>query len=85
MGDTFRAATPELDATYRRLRAAELPAVEMESEAYQAYREQAGPAGGSSTHMPNYLRWMQQAGFVSVDCAWKHFSLAVVYGERPAI
>ena len=31
--------------------------------------------------MPNYLRWMEQAGFTGVDCAWKQFSLAVVYGE----
>jgi hypothetical protein len=27
---------------------------------------------------------MRQAGFISVDCAWKQFSIAVVYGERPA-
>jgi tRNA (cmo5U34)-methyltransferase len=84
IGDTFRAATPALDNTYRRLRAAAQSSCDPDAAAYEAFRTQAGPAGGSSTQMPNYLRWMRQAGFVSVDCAWKHFSIAVVYGERPA-
>jgi tRNA (cmo5U34)-methyltransferase len=84
IGDAFRAATPELDSTYRRLRAAAQSSCDPDAAAYEAFRTQAGPAGGSSTQMSHYLRWMRQAGFVSVDCAWKQFSIAVVYGERPA-
>jgi tRNA (cmo5U34)-methyltransferase len=83
IGDTFRAATPALDATYRQLRAAAASDATSQTAAYEAYRQQAGPAGGSSTHLSNYLRWLGQSGFHSVDCVWKHFSLAVVYGERP--
>ena len=83
IGDTFRAPTPELDATYRQMRAAEQPHTDGNDAAYEAYRQNAGPAGGSGTAMPNYLRWMRQAGFTSVDCVWKYFSVAVVYGERP--
>jgi tRNA (cmo5U34)-methyltransferase len=83
IGDTFRAATPALDATYRQLRAVAPPDSTPQTAAYEAYRQQAGPAGGSSTHLSHYLRWLGQAGFQSVDCVWKHFSLAVVYGERP--
>jgi tRNA (cmo5U34)-methyltransferase len=83
IGDTFRAATPELEAAYRRLRAAEPSDNSVDAAAYEAYRQQAGPAGGSSTQLHDYLRWLRQAGFVSVDCVWKYFSLAVVYGQRP--
>jgi len=83
IGDTFRAPTPELDTTYRRLRTPDRP--DPDAAAYESYRQQAGPAGGSSTYMQHYFRWMQQAGFCSVDCVWKHFSLAVVYGERPRV
>ena len=83
IGDTFQAPTPALDDTYRRLRAANHTAPVQDSAAYTAYRQHAGPAGGTSTQLQNYLRWLRQAGFTSVDCVWKHFSLAVVYGERP--
>ena len=83
IGDTFRAPTPALDDTYRRLRAANHAAPVQDTAAYTAYRQHAGPAGGSSTQLQNYLRWLRQAGFTSVDCVWKHFALAVVYGERP--
>lgn len=84
IADTFRAATPALDATYRQLRAAE-PASPDDDAAYEAFRAQAGPAGGSATHLERYLGWMRQAGFTSVDCVWKYFSLAVVYGEHPQV
>jgi tRNA (cmo5U34)-methyltransferase len=83
IGDTFRAPSATLDETYRRLRAANDAAANHDAAAYATYRQQAGPAGGSSTQLLNYLRWLRQAGFRNVDCVWKYFSLAVVYGERP--
>lgn len=82
IADTFRAATPALDATYRQLRAV-APAAPDDNAAYEAFRAQAGSAGGSATHLERYLGWMRQAGFTGVDCVWKYFSLAIVYGERP--
>ena len=84
LGDAFEAATPALGDTYRRLIAAELARRGVDTAASDAYRNRSGPSGGASTQVQAYLRWMQQAGFVNVDCVWKHFGRAVVYGERPA-
>jgi hypothetical protein len=42
-----------------------------------------GTASSGGEHSYKILR-MQQAGFSNVDCVWKHFARAVVYGERPA-
>lgn len=84
LGDAFQAATPALGDTYRRLIAAQQAQHGADRSAYEAYSRCSGPSGGASTHVQAYLRWMQQAGFVNVDCVWKHFGRAVVYGERPA-
>ena len=47
-----------------------------------AYRSRnSQPSGGASTALHKYLLWMQQAGLSNVDCVWKHFARAVVYGE----
>lgn len=83
IGDTFSAPTPALDAIYGRLHASEQPDTDPDAAAYEAYRDRAGSSGASRTQLRHYLRWMQQAGFPSVDCVWKYFSFAVVYGERP--
>lgn len=83
LGDAFQAAAPALEDTYRRRIAAELARRGVDTTAYEAYSRRSGPSGGASTHVPAYLRWMQQAGFVNADCVWKHFGRAVVYGERP--
>ena len=84
LGDAFQAATPALGDTYRRLIAAEQAHRGGDTSAYEAYSRRSGPSGGASTQVQAYLRWMQQAGFMNVDCVWKHFGRAVVYGERPA-
>jgi tRNA (cmo5U34)-methyltransferase len=84
LGDAFEAATPALGDTYRRLSAAEMERRGVDTAAADTYRSRSGPSGGASTQVQAYLRWMQQAGFVNVDCVWKHFGRAVVYGERPA-
>jgi hypothetical protein len=58
----------------------------METPVSDAYRRRnSQPSGGSSTSLQKYLLWMQQARFVNVDCVWKHFGRAVVYGERPSV
>lgn len=31
------------------------------------------------------LGWLREAGFVDVDCYWKHFELAVLAGYRPMV
>lgn len=85
IGDTFQAASPDLDEIYRQLRAAPPPAGGGGDAAYEAYRAQAGPAAGSSAPLSHYVRWLQQAGFTEVDCVWKYFSLAIIYGTRPAV
>lgn len=84
LGDAFQATTPALGDTYRRLIAEEMERRGVDTAAADAYRSRSGPSGGASTQVQAYLRWMQQAGFVNVDCVWKHFGRAVVYGERPA-
>jgi len=83
LGDAFQAATPALGETYSRLIAADQAHSGVDTAAVDAYRRRSGPSGGASTQVQAYLRWMQQAGFVNVDCVWKHFGRAVVYGERP--
>ena len=84
LGDAFEATTPALGETYRRLTAEDMARRGVDTAATDAYRSRSGPSGGASTQVQAYLRWMQQAGFVNVDCVWKHFGRAVVYGERPA-
>jgi tRNA (cmo5U34)-methyltransferase len=86
LGDAFQAATPTLSARYRDLSAATLVQQGVtETPVYTAYRQRnSQPSGGASTALQKYLLWMQQAGLVNVDCVWKHFARAVVYGERPA-
>lgn len=85
LGDAFQVPTPALGERYRQLTAAEFERQGVvETPAYVEYRSRnSQPSGGASTHLHKYLHWMQQAGFRNVDCVWKHFSRAVVYGERP--
>ena len=84
----FRAALavePDNPECYRQLTAAEFERQGVvETPAYAEYRSRnSQSSGGASTQLQKYLQWMQQAGFSNVDCVWKHFSRAVVYGERP--
>jgi tRNA (cmo5U34)-methyltransferase len=85
LGDAFQAATSTLGERYRQLTVEEIERQGVvETPAYVEYRSRnRQPSGGASTHLQKYLQWMQQAGFSNVDCVWKHFSRAVVYGERP--
>ena len=85
LGDAFQPATPALGARYRQLTAEEFERQGIvETPAYAEYRSRnSQPSGGASTHLQKYLQWMQQAGLSNVDCVWKHFARAVVYGERP--
>jgi len=85
LGDAFQAATSALGERYRELTAEECEHQGVvETPAYVEYRSRnSQPSGGASTHLQKYLHWMQQAGLSNVDCVWKHFSRAVVYGERP--
>jgi tRNA (cmo5U34)-methyltransferase len=87
LGDAFQAATPTLGERYRDLSMAALARQGiMETPVSDAYRRRnSQPSGGSSTSLQKYLLWMQQARFVNVDCVWKHFGRAVVYGERPSV
>jgi tRNA (cmo5U34)-methyltransferase len=86
LGDAFQAATPALAERYRQLSKQTLERQGIvETPVYIAYRSRnSQPSGGSSTHLQEYLLWMEQAGFCQVDCVWKYLSRAVVYGERPA-
>lgn len=83
LGDSFQATTPTLDLKYRRAVTAEWQQRGLDMTAYNTYRSLSRNSGGASTTVPAYLHWLQQAGFTNVDCVWKHFSRAVVYGERP--
>ncbi|HEY5869820.1 MAG TPA: methyltransferase domain-containing protein [Candidatus Tectomicrobia bacterium] len=85
IGDAFQPATPALGERYRQLTAAEFERDGVvETPAYVEYRSRnSQPSGGASTQLHKYLQWMQQAGLSNVDCVWKHFARAVVYGERP--
>jgi tRNA (cmo5U34)-methyltransferase len=85
LGDAFQAATSALGERYRHLTAESFERQGIvDTPVYAAYRSRnSQPSGGVSTHLHKYLLWMQQAGFHNVDCVWKHFSRAVVYGERP--
>jgi tRNA (cmo5U34)-methyltransferase len=85
LGDAFAPSTPGVGERYRQLIAAELEHQGVvETPAYVAYRgRNSQPSGGTSTALDKYLLWMRQAGLQNVDCVWKHFSRAVVYGERP--
>lgn len=85
LGDAFQAATPALSERYRHLSTASLERQGIvETPVYVAYRSRNSQAsGGSSTHLQDYLLWMEQAGFCNVDCVWKYLARAVVYGERP--
>ena len=85
LGDAFQAATSALGERYRHLTAESFERQGIvDTPVYAAYRSRnSQPSGGASTHLHKYLLWMQQAGFHNVDCVWKHFSRAVVYGERP--
>jgi tRNA (cmo5U34)-methyltransferase len=87
LGDAFQPATPALAERYRQLAAAELESQGVvETPPYSEYRRRnSQPSGGASAPLPKYLLWMQQAGLTNVDCVWKHFGRAVVYGERPVI
>lgn len=86
LGDAFQAATPALAERYRQLSKQALQHQGIvETPVYTAYRSRSSqPSGGSSTHLQEYLLWMEEAGFGQVDCVWKYLSRAVVYGERPA-
>ena len=86
LGDAFQAATSTLGERYRQLTTGELDRQGVvETPAYAEYRSRnSQPSGGASTYLQKYLQWMQQAGFSNVDCVWKHFSRAVVYGEHSA-
>jgi tRNA (cmo5U34)-methyltransferase len=85
LGDAFQPATPALGERYRQLTAEEFERQGIvETPAYAEYRSRnSQPSGGASTHLQKYLQWMRQAGFSNVDCVWKQFARAVVYGERP--
>jgi tRNA (cmo5U34)-methyltransferase len=85
IGDAFQPATSALGERYRQLTAAEFERDGVvETPAYVEYRSRnSQPSGGASTQLHKYLQWMQQAGLSNVDCVWKHFARAVVYGERP--
>lgn len=85
LGDAFQAATSELSERYRQLSQASLEHQGIvDTPVYVAYRNRnSQPSGGSSTHLQNYLQWMEQVGFHHVDCVWKYLARAVVYGERP--
>lgn len=85
LGDAFQAATAALSERYRHLSRVSLERQGIvETPVYAAYRNRnSQPSGGSSTHLQNYLQWMEEAGFHHVDCVWKYLARAVVYGERP--
>lgn len=85
LGDAFQPGTPALGERYREITAEDLERQGVgETPVYAEYRSRnSQPSGGASTYLQKYLHWMQQAGFRNVDCVWKHFSRAVVYGERP--
>ena len=82
IGDTFKAASPQLWEGLRLLNDERLRAAGVSAEAMEEHKVRSGHSGGSSARVRDYERWFTQAGFVSVDCVWKQMSLAVVYGEK---
>ena len=82
IGDTFKAASPQLREGLRLLNDERLRAAGVSAEAMEEHKVRSGHSGGTSALVRDYERWFTQAGFVSVDCVWKQMSLAVVYGEK---
>ena len=82
VGDAFRAPAPELAEAYERLIVKHVEGQGTDMTAYREHRRRAGASGGTSARVEDYVRWMRQAGFGSVDCAWKHFTLAVVWAKK---
>ena len=82
IGDTFKAASPQLREGLRLLNDERLRAAGVSAEAMEEHKVRSGHSGGTSALVRDYERWFRQAGFESVDCVWKQMSLAVVYGEK---
>jgi len=82
IGDTFKAASPQIAQGLRQMNEERLREAGMSDEDIEQRRVRSRHSGGSSARVRDYERWFKQAGFASVDCVWKDMSLAVVYGEK---
>lgn len=85
IGDTFRAASPELADRLLHCTEGRLLGTGMSRAAIEERRQRAAHSGGSAARLRDYERWLIRAGFDSVDCLWKQYNLAVVYGEKGAV
>ena len=82
IGDTFKAASPQLAKGLRLINEQQLREAGMSDEDIEQRKVRSRHSGGTSARVRDYERWFKQAGFASVDCVWKDMSLAVVYGEK---
>lgn len=84
IGDTFKPATSAMGELIRCLNVQRLMEQGMSKAAIVERSQRAKHSGGSSTRVRDYERWLTKAGFNSVDCVWKHFNLAVLFGQKPS-
>ncbi len=83
VGDTFKATTSEMGELFRHLKEERLMEEGLSKADIVERSQRAKYSGGSATRVRDYERWLAKAGFISVDCVWKHFNLAVLFGRKP--
>jgi tRNA (cmo5U34)-methyltransferase len=74
-------ATPSTEASYQNVWRRHMESTDIEKEELEAiYRRMACDRPAT---LDQQLTWMRSAGFVDVDCFFKHNNFAVYAGKRP--
>ena len=82
IGDRFDPDSEALSEMYEELRRRDFEAQGLDMKEYDERMANHEHVGASMSGYAKYIRWMQRAGFVNVDCVWKRLGLAIIYGER---